>query len=69
MLVFLDAGFSSQKLAHCLNSNRQKAVFIQTAFSITAKTILKFNSHTKQSITGKSLIFSILLLIIVIISV
>lgn len=55
--------------AHCLNSNRQKAVFIQTAFSIMAKTILKFNSHTKQYIIEKSLIFSILLLIIVIISV
>lgn len=53
MLVFLDAGFSSQKLAHCLNSNRQKAVFIQTAFSITAKPTPKFNFHTKQSITKK----------------
>ena len=55
--------------AHCLNSNRQKAVFIQTAFSITAKPIPQFNFHTKQYITSKSLIFSILLLIIVIISV
>ena len=27
MLVFLDAGFSSQKLAHCLNSNKQKMVY------------------------------------------
>ena len=69
MLVFLDAGFSSQKLAHCLNSNKQKAVFIQTAFSITAKPIPKFNFHTKQSIIEKSLIFLVLLLIIVIISV
>ena len=37
MLVFLDAGFSSQKLAHCLNSNRQKAVFIQTALYIALR--------------------------------
>lgn len=69
MLVFLDAGFSSQKLAHCLNSNRQKAVFIQTAFSIMAKPIPQFNFHTKQIITKKHIIFLILLLIIVIISV
>jgi len=42
---------------------------VQTAFSITAKPMPQFNFHTKQSITTKTIIFSILLLIIVIISV
>lgn len=46
-----------------------KPSIIQTAFSITAKPTPKFNFHTKQSITKKSLIFLFLLLIIVIISV